>query len=62
MGLGSLDRNSSQATGRGLTEARRLAHDARALLAQGFDPIEQRKTQRSEAKTAAVAEKGGRSA
>jgi len=47
MGLGSLDRNSTQATGRGLTEARRLAQEARALLAQGVDPIEQRKTQRS---------------
>ncbi len=57
MGLGSLDRNSTQATGRGLTEARRLAQEARALLAQGLDPIEQRKTQRSEAKTAAAARK-----
>jgi integrase len=57
MGLGSLDRSSTQAVGRSLAEARRQAHEARTLLARGLDPIDDRKSQRQQARVAAAAKK-----
>jgi len=52
MGLGSLDRSSTQATGRSLADVRRRAQEARSLLERGIDPIEERKSQRSAVKRA----------
>ena len=57
MGLGSVDCASSQSTGRGIAEARRQVQEARALLARGVDPIDERKSQRSAAIAAAAARK-----
>ena len=57
MGLGPLDRASTQSVGRALADARRQAQEARALLARGLDPIEERKSQRLEAKAAIAARK-----
>jgi len=57
MGLGPLDRASTQSVGRALADARRQAQEARALLARGLDPIEDRKSQRLEAKAAVAARK-----
>ena len=57
MGLGPVDRTSTQAAGRSLAEARRQAQEARALLARGLDPIDDRRSQRQQARVAAAAKK-----
>lgn len=57
LGLGALDRTSTQSAGRSLAEARRRAQEARNLLDRGIDPIEERRTQRSAAKEAAALRK-----
>lgn len=57
MGLGPLNRASTQAVGRALADARRQVQEARALLARGLDPIEERKSQRLAAVAAVAAKK-----
>jgi hypothetical protein len=57
LGLGAMDRTSTQAAGRSLAEARRRAQEARNLLDRGLDPIEERKAQRSAAKEAEAAKR-----
>jgi integrase len=57
MGLGSLDRSSPQHVGRGLTDARRQAQEARSLLARGLDPIDERRSRRTEMQAAVAAQK-----
>ena len=57
LGLGAVDRTSTQSAGRSLAEARRRAQEARSLLDRGLDPIEERKSQRSAAKEAGAARK-----
>jgi integrase len=52
MGLGALDRSSTQATGRSLADVRRRAQEARGLLDRDIDPIEERKSKRSAARRA----------
>lgn len=56
-GLGPLDRASTQAVGCGLVNARRQVQEARALLARGLDPIEERKSKRLAAIVAVAAKK-----
>lgn len=46
LGLGRAERNNTELAGRSLVQARDQAHEARALLRQGTDPIEQRERQR----------------
>ncbi|HEX7435444.1 MAG TPA: Arm DNA-binding domain-containing protein, partial [Caldimonas sp.] len=49
-GLGVLNRSSLAGTGDSLVWARELAEKARRLLAEGVDPIEQKKADRDSAK------------
>jgi integrase len=57
MGLGAMDRTSTQAAGRSLAEARRRAQEARSLLERGLDPIDERKLHRTAAKKSHAARK-----
>jgi hypothetical protein len=57
MGLGAVIRANPSMTGDGLTTARRQAHAARELLAQGVDPIEARGERKQAAKVAEQAKK-----
>lgn len=57
MGLGVARRGSGQQAGDALTTARRLAHEARDLLARGLDPLEAREQRRDDARQAEDAKK-----
>jgi len=57
IGLGKLARNSQAAAGESLKAARKAAEDARRLLQQGVDPIEQRQARREQAQQAQQAAK-----
>lgn len=52
MGLGVCHRQSQALAGESLTQARKLAADARALLASGVDPLDDREAKRAEKRAA----------
>lgn len=52
MGLGKLVRNDLAAAGKSLTSARDATEDARRLIREGVDPIEQRNAERERARQA----------
>ncbi len=60
MGLGIVHRGSAAHAGDSLTNARRLAHEARDLLQRGVDPIEEREQRRAAAREAEQAKKQAR--
>lgn len=55
MGLGAANRANAAACGDSLTTARKMAHEARDLLAQGLDPIDVREQRREDAERADAA-------
>jgi integrase len=57
MGLGAVDRSSLGAAGHSLVSARELAAQARAVVAKGLDPIDERERLQEERRQAAEQEK-----